>query len=101
MSFCSGLERKREIGARGRDADDALIAALKVKMQRPEAEIMYVNAIMKRSMKRPRIHTSRADGLSSGAFVSMGASEFCLDPPIVLNLGRSRDAVPKNRCEAR
>jgi len=24
------------------DADDALIAALKVKMQRPEAEIMYV-----------------------------------------------------------
>src|SRR5215831_15675112 len=30
--------------------------------------------IMKRSMNSPRIHTSRVDGLSSGAFVSMGAS---------------------------
>jgi len=30
--------------------------------------------IMKRSMNSPRIHTSRVVGLSSGAFVSMGAS---------------------------
>src|SRR5215468_6612391 len=32
------------------------------------------NAIMKRNMTRPRNHTSRAAGLPSGAFVSMGAS---------------------------
>ena len=34
------------------DADDALIAALKVKMQRPEAEIMYVRRANKRGDAR-------------------------------------------------
>src|SRR5215831_20089598 len=33
-----------------------------------------LNAIMKRSMNRPRIQTSRVVGLSSGTFVSMDAS---------------------------
>src|SRR5262245_60471956 len=36
------------------------------------------NAIMNRSMNRPRIHTSRVDGLSFGAFVSMRASVRCI-----------------------
>ena len=34
------------------DAEDALIAALKVKMQRPEAEIMYVRRANKRGDAR-------------------------------------------------
>jgi hypothetical protein len=34
------------------DADDGLIAALKVKMQRPEAEILYVRRANKRGDAR-------------------------------------------------
>jgi len=34
------------------DANDALIAALKVKMQRPEAEIMYVRRANRRGDTR-------------------------------------------------
>jgi hypothetical protein len=39
------------------DADDALIAALKVKMRRPDAEIMYVRRANKRGDTR---HPARA-----------------------------------------
>ena len=61
MAFCSGLERKREIGARGRDADDALIAALKAKMQWPEAEIMYVRRANKRGDARHPAHVVKTN----------------------------------------
>jgi hypothetical protein len=37
-------------------ADDALIAALKVKMQRPKAEIMYVRRANKRGDTRNPAH---------------------------------------------
>jgi len=39
------------------DAEDALIAALKVKMQRPEAEILYVRRANKRGDARHPAHT--------------------------------------------
>ena len=38
------------------DGEDALIAALKVKMQRPEAEIMYVRRQNKRGDTRHPAH---------------------------------------------
>ena len=42
MQFTVGLKANGNAEHAVVDADDALIAALKVKMQRPEAEIMYV-----------------------------------------------------------
>lgn len=42
MQFAVGLKANGKSEHTVVDADDALIAALKVKMQRPEAEIMYV-----------------------------------------------------------
>jgi hypothetical protein len=42
MQFTVGLKANGKAEHAVVDADDALIAALKVKMQRPEAEIMYV-----------------------------------------------------------
>jgi hypothetical protein len=44
------------------DADDALIAALKVKMQRPEAEILYVRRVNKRETRGTRRAHSRSCG---------------------------------------
>src|SRR5262245_4494863 len=46
---------------------------------------------MKSSMNKPRTHTSRVVGLSAGAFVSMGASAFCLNRSTVLRLGVVRE----------
>ena len=41
MQFAVGLKANGKSEHALMDADDALIAALKAKMQRPEAEIMY------------------------------------------------------------
>jgi len=57
MQFVVGLKANGKSEHTVVDADDALIAALKVKMQRPEAEIMYVRRTNKRGDGR---HPARA-----------------------------------------
>ena len=52
MQFTVGLKANGKAEHAVVDADDALIAALKVKMQRPEAEIMYVRRANKRGDAR-------------------------------------------------
>jgi hypothetical protein len=52
MQFAVGLKANGKAEHAVVDADDALIAALKVKMQRPEAEIMYVRRANKRGDTR-------------------------------------------------
>ena len=53
--FTVGLRVKRHADRMVVDAEDALIAALKVKAERPEATIMYV-----RRLEPARRHTSPA-----------------------------------------
>jgi len=48
MQFAVGLKANRKSEHTVVEADDALIAALRVKMQRPEAEITYVRRANKR-----------------------------------------------------
>jgi len=57
MKFTVGLKVDGNADHTVVDADDALIAALKVKMQRPEAEILYVRRANKRGDAR---HPARA-----------------------------------------
>ena len=52
MQFAVGLKASGKSEHAIVDAEDALIAALKVKMQRPEAEIMYVRRANKRGDAR-------------------------------------------------
>jgi hypothetical protein len=56
MQFTVGLKSDGKSDHTVIDADDALIAALKVKMQRPEAEIMYVRRANKRGDARHPAH---------------------------------------------
>ena len=57
MRFTVGLKANAKTDHTVVDADDALIAALKVKMQRPEAEILYVRRANKRGDARHPAHT--------------------------------------------
>ncbi len=52
MQFAVGLKASGKSEHTIVDAEDALIAALKVKMQRSEAEIMYVRRANKRGDAR-------------------------------------------------
>lgn len=57
MRFTVGLKANGKSEHTVVDAEDALVAALKVKMRRPDAEIMYVRRANKRGDTRhpPRI----------------------------------------------
>jgi hypothetical protein len=57
MQFAVGLKAHGKSEHTVVDAEDALVAALKVKLQRPEAEIMYVRRANKRGDAR---HPARA-----------------------------------------
>jgi hypothetical protein len=57
MQFAVGLKIDGKADHTVVDADDALIAALKVKMQRPEAEIFYVLRANKKGDARHPAHT--------------------------------------------
>lgn len=52
MQFTVGLKAGGKSDHALVDAEDALIAALKVKMQRPDAEILYVRRANKRGDAR-------------------------------------------------
>ena len=52
MQFAVGFKSQGKSGHVVIDGEDALIAALKVKMERPEAEIMYVRRANKRGDAR-------------------------------------------------
>ena len=56
MQFAVGFKLQDKTGHVIVDADDALIAALKVKMQRPEALITYVRRQNRRGDTRHPIH---------------------------------------------
>jgi hypothetical protein len=56
MRFTVGLKANGKTDHTVVDADDALIAALKVKMHRPEAEILYVRRANKRGDARHPAH---------------------------------------------
>ena len=56
MQFTVGLKADGKTDHTLVDAEDALIAALKVKMQRPEAEILYVRRANKRGDARHPAH---------------------------------------------
>jgi hypothetical protein len=55
--FTVGLRVKRKVDRIVVDAEDALIAALKVKAERPEATIMYVRRLNRRGDTRHPPHT--------------------------------------------
>jgi len=59
MQFAVGLKANGKSEHMVVDAADALIAALKVKMQRPEAEITYVRRVNKRGDARHPAHKLR------------------------------------------
>jgi hypothetical protein len=50
MQFAVGLKTNGKSEHTVVDTEDALVAALKVKMQRPEAEIMYVRRANKATL---------------------------------------------------
>ena len=52
MKFTVGMKINGKTDHTAVDAEDALIAALKVKMQRPEAKILYVRRANKRGDTR-------------------------------------------------
>jgi hypothetical protein len=56
MQFTVGMKADGKTDHTVVDAGDALIAALKVKMQRPEAEILYVRRANKRGDARHPAH---------------------------------------------
>jgi hypothetical protein len=62
MQFAVGMKANGKSEHTVVDADDALIAALKVKMQRPEAEIMYVRRANKRGDARHPAHALKRRG---------------------------------------
>jgi hypothetical protein len=55
--FTVGLRVKKNADRIVVDAEDALIAALKVKVERPEAAIMYVRRLNRRGDTRHPPHT--------------------------------------------
>jgi hypothetical protein len=61
MQFTVGLKANGKAEHAVVDADDALIAALKVKMQRPEAEILYVRRANKRGDARNPAHALKKE----------------------------------------
>jgi hypothetical protein len=61
MKFAVGLKASGKSDHTVVDAEDALIAALKVKMQRPEAEIMYVRRANKRGDTRHPAHVLKKE----------------------------------------
>ena len=56
MQFAVGFKVQRKTGHVLVNAEDALVAALKVKMQRPEALISYVRRQNKRGDARHPMH---------------------------------------------
>ena len=56
MQFAVGYKIQGKTGHVVVDAEDALIAALKIKMQRPEASIAYVRQKNKRGDTRHPMH---------------------------------------------
>ncbi len=56
MQFTVGLKTNGKADHAVVDAEDALIAALKVKMQRPAAEILYVRRANRRGDARNPAH---------------------------------------------
>jgi hypothetical protein len=56
MQFTVGLKTDGKADHAVVDAEDALIAALKVKMQRPAAEILYVRRANRRGDARNPAH---------------------------------------------
>jgi len=61
MKFTVGLKVEGKADHTVVDADDALIAALKVKMQRPEAQILYVRRANKRGDARHPAHALKKE----------------------------------------
>ena len=56
MQFTVGLKANGKAEHAVIDAEDALVAALKVKMQRPDAEILYVRRANRRGDARNPAH---------------------------------------------
>jgi hypothetical protein len=61
MQFTVGLKTDGRTDHTVVDAEDALIAALKVKMQRPQAEILYVRRANKRGDARHPAHALKKE----------------------------------------
>jgi len=61
MQFAVGFSVKGKAGHTVMDAEDALIAALKAKMQHPEALIIYVRRQNKRGDKRHPVRAAEQD----------------------------------------
>ena len=61
MQFAVGLKANGKSEHTVVDAEDALIAALKVKMQRPDAEIMYVRRANRRGDARHPAQTLKKE----------------------------------------
>jgi hypothetical protein len=62
MRFAVGMKVDGRTDHSVVDAEDALIAALKVKVQRPEAEILYVRRANKRGDARHPAHALKKSG---------------------------------------
>jgi hypothetical protein len=62
VQFAVGFRVQGKSGHVVVDAEDALIAALKVKMERPEAHITYVRHPNKRGDTRHPVHGLAGDG---------------------------------------
>ncbi len=63
MQFAVGFKLHGGAGHVIVDAEDALVAALKVKIQRPEALITYVRRQNKRGDTRHPVHGLRSESL--------------------------------------
>jgi hypothetical protein len=61
MRFTVGLKTDGRTDHTVVDAEDALIAALKVKVQRPQAEILYVRRANKRGDARHPAHALKKE----------------------------------------
>jgi hypothetical protein len=62
MRFTVGMKSNGKSEHTVVDAEDALIAALKVKTQRPDAEILYVRRANRRGDARHPAHTLQKKG---------------------------------------
>jgi hypothetical protein len=61
MRFTVGLKANGKTDHTVLDAEDALIAALRVKVERPEAEILYVRRANKRGDARHPAHALKKE----------------------------------------
>jgi len=61
MQFTVGLKANGKAEHAVVDAEDALVAVLKVKMQRPDAEILYVRRANRRGDTRNPAHALRKE----------------------------------------